>query len=237
MANGILPVDFRDDILSEDMNNRRRYQMITNSDGTVSFEDVTKYDQVGSNFGQAQINATNKAVNGLADSIGDAFSEEKTYAVGEYAIYDNALYEFTAAKAAGPWDPDVAESTTIAEALSELNGNLTKRTLGDLLWENPSPSASFAPQTIEIDLSKYQIIAIEYWRPSDNQYYGISACRVGKKSRLAQIWIGGNAFGLITRQYDVNSESVKFYQATAHSAGTSETVNNTLVPMRIYGIA
>lgn len=125
MANGILPVDFRDDILSEDMNNRRRYQMITNSDGTVSFEDVTKYDQVGSNFGQAQINATNKAVNGLADSIGDAFSEEKTYAVGEYAIYDNALYEFTAAKAAGPWDPDVAALTTIADALSELNGNLT----------------------------------------------------------------------------------------------------------------
>lgn len=67
MAKNVLPVDFQDDILSEDMNGRRKYQMITNSDGTVSFVDVTEYTQVGSNFGQAQINATNEAVNESAD--------------------------------------------------------------------------------------------------------------------------------------------------------------------------
>ena len=62
-----LPINFQDDILSEDMNGRRKYQMITNADGTVSFVDVTEYTQVGSNFGQAQINATNAAVNESAD--------------------------------------------------------------------------------------------------------------------------------------------------------------------------
>ena len=67
MAKNVLPVDFQDDILSEDMNGRRKYQMITNSDGTVSFVDVTEYTQVGSNFGQAQVNATNEAVNESAD--------------------------------------------------------------------------------------------------------------------------------------------------------------------------
>ena len=67
MAKNVLPVDFQDDILSEDMNGRRKYQMITNADGTVSFVDVTEYTQVGSNFGQAQINATNAAVNESAD--------------------------------------------------------------------------------------------------------------------------------------------------------------------------
>lgn len=67
MAKNVLPVDFQDDILAESMNGRRKYQMITNSDGTVSFVDVTEYKQVGSNFGQAQVNATNEAVNESAD--------------------------------------------------------------------------------------------------------------------------------------------------------------------------
>ena len=42
--------------------------MINNSDGTVSLVDVTEYEQVGSAFGQAQINAICAAVNGLTDS-------------------------------------------------------------------------------------------------------------------------------------------------------------------------
>ena len=67
MAKNTLPEDFKDDILAESMNGRRRYQMISNADGTVSFVDVTEYSQVGSNFGQAQINATNVAVNESAD--------------------------------------------------------------------------------------------------------------------------------------------------------------------------
>lgn len=61
MAN--LPVDFKDDIMNAAMSNKRRYRMINNSDGTVSFEDVTQYDQVGSDFGAAQVNQTNKEVN------------------------------------------------------------------------------------------------------------------------------------------------------------------------------
>lgn len=124
MAKNMLPVDFRDDILSESMNNRRRYQMINNSDGTVSFVDVTEYEQVGSVFGQAQINAICAAVNGLTDSVSDAFSEEKNYEVGDYAIYENILYRFTAEKTAGAWNPAAAEAVTVAGELDKLNGNL-----------------------------------------------------------------------------------------------------------------
>lgn len=68
MAKANLPVDFKDDILKENMNGKRRFNMIQNSDGTVSFEDVTDYTQVGSTFGAAQINATNTAVNNAADA-------------------------------------------------------------------------------------------------------------------------------------------------------------------------
>lgn len=68
MAKANLPVNFKDDILKENMNGKRRFKMIQNSDGTVSFEDVTDYTQVGSTFGAAQINATNEAVNNAADA-------------------------------------------------------------------------------------------------------------------------------------------------------------------------
>lgn len=68
MTKANLPVNFKDDILKENMNGKRRFNMIQNSDGTVSFEDVTDYTQVGSTFGAAQINATNTAVNNAADA-------------------------------------------------------------------------------------------------------------------------------------------------------------------------
>lgn len=67
MAKAVLPTNFQDDILSENMNNKRRYNVIQNSDGTISLEDATDYTQVGSNFGAAQINQTNNAINESAD--------------------------------------------------------------------------------------------------------------------------------------------------------------------------
>lgn len=68
MAKATLPVNFQDDIMSASMNGKRRYNLIQNADGTVSLEDVTNYDQVGSNFGAGQINQTNTAVNASADA-------------------------------------------------------------------------------------------------------------------------------------------------------------------------
>ncbi|MCM1104941.1 MAG: hypothetical protein NC409_12645 [Clostridium sp.] len=59
----ILREDFRDEILSERMNGRRRFQTIQNDDGTVSFEDVTELAQVGDDYGQKEINQLNKEVN------------------------------------------------------------------------------------------------------------------------------------------------------------------------------
>lgn len=66
MAKQTLPTNFQDDVLNE-VNPKRKYKMIMNDDATVSFEDVTEYDQIGSNFGAAQVNETNTAVNESAD--------------------------------------------------------------------------------------------------------------------------------------------------------------------------
>ena len=68
MAKSTLPVNFTDDVLNESMSGNRRFKLIYNDDGTVSLEDVTAYDQIGSNFGSKQVNETNEAVNAAADA-------------------------------------------------------------------------------------------------------------------------------------------------------------------------
>lgn len=72
MAKSTLPVNFKDDVLAASMGGKRRYRLIHNSDGTVSLEDTTTYTQVGSNFGAAQVNATNAAVNASLATDGNA---------------------------------------------------------------------------------------------------------------------------------------------------------------------
>lgn len=56
-----LKTDYKDDGFA----GNRKYRMITNADGTMSFEDVTPYDPVGDSFGALDINTTNKAINRL----------------------------------------------------------------------------------------------------------------------------------------------------------------------------
>lgn len=69
MAIAKLPVNFKDDIINTSINDKRRYNIEDNSDGTKSLEDVTDYEQVGSNFGAEQINQTNGTVNKLIESV------------------------------------------------------------------------------------------------------------------------------------------------------------------------
>jgi hypothetical protein len=56
-----LKADYKDDMFAGD----RKYRMAQNTDGTVKIEDVTTYTQNGDKFGANDINATNKAINGL----------------------------------------------------------------------------------------------------------------------------------------------------------------------------
>lgn len=68
MAN--LRTDYKDDVLDTSVNTKRKYNMITNSDGTVSFEDATAYSQNGDSFGAADINSANEEVNNAKNALG-----------------------------------------------------------------------------------------------------------------------------------------------------------------------
>ncbi len=68
------------------------------------------------------LKAKDEAIEG---SMGDAFSEEKSYAVGDYAIYKDVLYKFTAAKTAGSWDAAKVQAVTVVGEVCSLNENIT----------------------------------------------------------------------------------------------------------------
>lgn len=88
----LLRTDYKDDILNTEVNTQRKYRMVENGDGTVSFEDVTAYAQVGDNFGSADINKTNLAIDELNNALESAFGLSYRILNGTVAVNttDNA---------------------------------------------------------------------------------------------------------------------------------------------------
>lgn len=61
--------DYKNDKLLVSSNTRRKFRVIENSDGTVSFEDVTVYEQKGDNFSADEINAIHGGLNELDATV------------------------------------------------------------------------------------------------------------------------------------------------------------------------
>lgn len=95
--------------------------------------------------------------------ISDAFSEEKAYAVGDYAIYENVLYKFTAAKTAGAWDATKVQAVTVAGELNSLNGNLDKIIIKQTI-------TSFSSMTITPAMEKVFLPDFEVFIDADGIY-------------------------------------------------------------------
>ena len=73
-----LKTDYKDDVLDTSVNERRKYQMIQNEDGTVSFVDVTEYLQVGDSFGAKDINALNNKLSTVSTGANKITITRKT---------------------------------------------------------------------------------------------------------------------------------------------------------------
>lgn len=74
MADLNLKTTYKDDILDTTQNTKRKFHMIQNEDGTVSFEDVTDYSQIGDSFGAADVNAITEAINEVSEEISNKVS-------------------------------------------------------------------------------------------------------------------------------------------------------------------
>lgn len=71
-----LKTDYVDDVLNTDVNTNRKFRMINNGDGTVSFEDVTEYLVEGDGYGKNQINEQNEAINELNNDLSGFYDLE-----------------------------------------------------------------------------------------------------------------------------------------------------------------
>lgn len=104
-----LKTDYKDDIPKTE---NRRYQMIHNDDGTVSFVDVTEYTQVGDTFGAGDINETNESVNRKVES---------TDIVNHNLVTEHGF---------------AADALQVKEDFSELNKNILEANILDLSGNN-----------------------------------------------------------------------------------------------------
>ncbi len=137
MAKATLPVNFKDDILNAGMDGKRKFTITQNTDGTYSIEDVTQYDQIGSNFGSAQINATNTAVNASADA--------------------SKIIDDLATVAANTQEGYMAG----ALALKEVNQSLNSTSMLTLTIQNKTASNNFTLSLENIDSNDFLLIQLQ----------------------------------------------------------------------------
>lgn len=66
-----LKTDYKDDVLDTSVNEKRKWIITENGDGTVTITDATTYSQMGDVFGSADLNAITLAVNECFQSVSD----------------------------------------------------------------------------------------------------------------------------------------------------------------------
>lgn len=125
--------------------------------------------------------------------------------------------------------------TTALEALLALGGIQIKK-----LWENASPTSSFAAQTVSLDLSGYDRVAITYIAStllSDS--YSIDA-DVGKVTQMTALTSASNASVVyVSRVATVTKTGINFdygYGKSIYSTTAASPGNSNVIPIAIYGI-
>ena len=124
-----LKTDYKDDVLTGE----RKYVMVDNGDGTVSFRDVTQYTQRGDSFGALDINSTNEAVNGIQDDIGfTGTGAEIEQAMQDELVHEGEKYYETDDYDDIPWNANQLEydNTQSGLAATSTQGAIDEIVLG-----------------------------------------------------------------------------------------------------------
>lgn len=97
-----------------------------------------------------------------------------------------------------------------------------------LLWENPSPTAAFAAQTISLDLSDYDVVQIDAYLTA-NGMISTRFTAVGFQGEAGGLGSSGDRY---TRNANVTTTGVAF--TVGRSNGTESA--SACIPYKIYGI-
>lgn len=115
-----LKTDYKNDVLDTSKNTKRKYQQTTNSDGTISLDDVTVYSQEGSLLGANDINATNSAVNELNQNL--TFDGNYVFRVGLDGDGNPGYYKADGSLAPFKGKPNIIESYELNATSSNIKG-------------------------------------------------------------------------------------------------------------------
>lgn len=109
-----------------------------------------------------------------------------------------------------------------------------------LLWTNPSPTASFSPQTINVDLSAYSFVLIEFSGDVTNTSSNAVDVRMLYKANIphARMTYIDNCINYRVISAATDS-TLTFNEAHRYgSYAASASIDNTkVVPLHIWGIA
>lgn len=129
-----------------------------------------KYDVFGS---FVDVDAIEAAIQEVADTIGASFDEAESYSVGDYVVYNGAIYKFKAAHT-GTWDEDdVDEIGTVIDLILATSGGADARVdkvVADLApaFSTSSAYAIGDVVTYEDELYKFKAAhAAGAWAPAD----------------------------------------------------------------------
>jgi hypothetical protein len=127
----------------------------------------------------------------------------------------------------------------LKEWIAKVTGQTEFKTL---LWTNPSPTNTFAEQTVNINLSEYDAVDIVY-KLFTNQQYNVTGQRVLMNDQTITVSASGSlaffsgAIVLMARWASMSSSGVHFSTGSLGSVSASWAVDNRpLIPYKIYGI-
>jgi len=150
-----LKTNYKDDILDLTQNDKRCFEEIQNQDGSISFRDVTVYEQEGDNFGASDINATNEAVNELEDNLtaSDNLKFQFTKSGNDYGYKDSNgnFHPFNRVQAS-----KTVTAGTSAKTVSPDSGyhGIASVTVNPTPSQSKSVTATTSAQTVSPDSGK-----------------------------------------------------------------------------------
>ena len=104
----------------------------------------------------------------------------------------------------------------------------------ELLWENASPTSTFARQTISLDLTGYDACMVFFKIKTNND---IRASAYSLKNVKGFIFSDDNSGHVCNRAFTTKDYGVDFLQAYYYATYASYAENNGYqIPERIYGI-
>lgn len=197
---------------------------------TVTDAQITKWNQGGSGGGgTAETTTYDNTTSGLdAENVQDAIdelSEDLTH-----KTMSGTSAEFDAIK-----DDSSIPNGSSFDITDDYEENKCK-----LLWENPNPSATFAPQNINLNSDKYDLLLFIYKYDNNSSECYSTTIPKGNNVRFdANIAISSGNYAVIRNRKLVCTNATQYSVEEAYSQNTNgarSTNNNALIPYKIYGI-